>query len=361
MKNNYILKNILSKNFNFNKRNKVSNFSTLVVPQIIYTGSQSKLHQTVYNLSTAAHQLDKDIHLLLYSNGNISEELLDEAKKVKNVTKILKFTADEKINLKEPTAELMSELVASIHLHINEYDNIITSSNNFGKNYLPRVGGLLNIQPLSEISKIEDSKNTFSRYFYAGNAISKIESQQKPNLMTIRITSFEKSVGINHNTPEVVDISKNDEINMKLSKIRTSTFVENLVSKSDKIELSQAKVVISGGRALKSSENFKLVEDLAACFENSAVGASRAAVDAGYVPNDLQVGQTGKVVAPELYFAIGISGAIQHVAGMKDSKVIVAINSDPDCPIFNIATYGLVGDLFKILPELTEKIKLAKE
>jgi electron transfer flavoprotein alpha subunit len=181
-------------------------------------------------------------------------------------------------------------------------------------------------------------------------------------LLTIRLTSFDKSEGGDKKSDvHVENLDGKKEIEEALLKTKSSKFLENISAKSDKVELTQAKVVVSGGRALKSAENFKLVEDLANCFENSAIGASRAAVDAGYVPNELQVGQTGKVVAPDMYFAVGISGAIQHVAGMKDSKVIVAINSDADCPIFNIATYGLVGDLFKILPELTEKIKNLKK
>lgn len=350
--------------FNHFSKKISKNFATLVVPQIVQVDKSSRLHQSVLNLSTAAHQLEKtlgkdnQVHLLLY--GGINENLINEAKKIKNVTKVLTYT-DNTMDQEESSAEHLSALVASIQNKVNKYDYIIASSNNFGKNFLPRVGGLLDIQPISDVCKVEDHKNTFSRYFYAGNAMSKVESQQIPNILTIRLTSFEKSVGNNENKVVVEDISKNEEISKSLSIVKSSKFVENLVTKSDKTELSQAKVVVSGGRALKSAENFKIVEDLAACFENAAVGASRAAVDAGYVPNDLQVGQTGKVVAPELYFAIGISGAIQHVAGMKDSKVIVAINTDADSPIFNIATYGLVGDLFKVVPELTEKIKQAKK
>jgi electron transfer flavoprotein alpha subunit len=339
-------------------KNQFSNFSTLIVPQIL----NKKIHPSIYHLTTAASQLDNDVHVLLYSNDPIEEETINFAKNLKNVTKVITYS-NKKFNLNEASAEHLSALVSSIHKHINKYDYIITPSNNFGKNFLPRVGGSLDIQPISDVAKIDSSnKNIFYRYFYAGNAMTKLESNQKPNLLSIRLTSFDKSEGKNEN-PSEVKIEKLDdknEIEEELLKTNSSTFVENLSAKSDKTELTQAKVVVSGGRALKSAENFKLVEELAECFENSAIGASRAAVDAGYVPNDLQVGQTGKVVAPDLYFAIGISGAIQHVAGMKDSKVIVAINSDPDSPVFNIASYGLVGDLFKILPELTDKIKKIK-
>lgn len=190
--------------------------------------------------------------------------------------------------------------------------------------------------------KIE-SKDTFLRYFYAGNALSKVKSTQKPNILTIRLTAFEKTPE-EQNKAEVIDLT--NEINIDFSKIRTSKFIESLSAKSDKVELASAKVVISGGRALKNKENFKLLDDLASCFDHAAIGASRAAVDAGYVANELQIGQTGKVVAPELYIAIGISGAIQHIAGIKDSKVIVAINNDADSAIFNV--YKLL--LFLRLP-----------
>ena len=332
------------------------NFSTLIVPQIV----NKKLHPSVYNLVTAASQLDNDVHVLLYSSDAIEEEQIKAAKELKNITKVLTYS-NNKLDLIEPSAEHLSTLVSCLYNFYNKYDNIITTSNNFGKNFLPRVGGILDVQPLTDVAKIEP-KNIFYRYFYAGNALSKLESNQQPNLLTIRLTSFDKSEEKNEKTDILVEkLDDKKEIEEALLKINSSKFLQNLSGKSDKVELTQAKVVVSGGRALKSAENFKLIEDLANCFDNSAIGASRAAVDAGYVPNELQVGQTGKVVAPDLYFAVGISGAIQHVAGMKDAKVIVAINNDADCPIFNIATYGLVGDLFKILPELTEKIQKIKK
>lgn len=223
------------------------------------------------------------------------------------------------------------------------YDFILSSSNNFGKNFLPRLGGLLDVQPISDIAKIE-SKSVFHRYFYAGNAISRVESNQKPNIMTVRLTSFDKAEQ-SDNSAEVEIIS--EQIQADFSTQRQSKFLENIESKSEKVDLGSARVVVSGGRALKSKENFKVLDDLAACFDNCAIGASRAAVDAGYCPNDLQVGQTGKTVAPDLYFAIGISGAIQHVAGMKDSKVIVAINSDQDAPIFNVHLKNFLNFFYK--------------
>jgi len=220
-------------------------------------------------------------------------------------------------------------VISHLHRQYN-YESIIGPSNNYGKNILPRVGGLLDVQPISDVVKIE-SKTKFSRLFYAGNAICTIETSQKPNIMTIRLTSFDKTLEAENQAEVVKLVSQID-----FSAIKSTSFKENIVSKTDKVELTSAKVVISGGRSLKSAENFKMLDELATCFDSAAIGASRAAVDAGYVPNDLQIGQTGKVVAPEIYFAIGISGAIQHVAGMKDSKVIVAVNSDGDCPIFQV-------------------------
>lgn len=357
---------VKSAKINFSKFTKFSslnytNFSTLLIPQIIHNkeNKSQKLHQSILNLSTAANQLDKDVHVLLYSSEAISQELVNEAKSVKNVTKVITYI-NSKFELNEPSGEILSDLVAGVHKNYKQYQYILAPSNNFGKNFLPRLGGYLDVQPISDVCQIEEGKKVFSRYFYAGNAICKVESTEKFNVMTIRLTSFEKSVEKNTIDAPVEDISSNVEINNQISQVRSSKFDENLTTKSDKTELSQAKVVVSGGRALKNAENFKIIEELAAQFENSAIGASRAAVDAGYVPNDLQVGQTGKTVAPDLYFAIGISGAIQHVAGMKDSKVIVAINTDADSPIFNYANYGLVGDLFKVIPELTEKIKVSK-
>jgi electron transfer flavoprotein alpha subunit len=231
--------------------------------------------------------------------------------------------------LKNPSSEFISSVISHLHRQYN-YESIIGPSNNYGKNILPRVGGLLDVQPISDVVKIE-SKTKFSRLFYAGNAICTIETSQKPNIMTIRLTSFDKTLEAENQAEVVKLVSQID-----FSAIKSTSFKENIVSKTDKVELTSAKVVISGGRSLKSAENFKMLDELATCFDSAAIGASRAAVDAGYVPNDLQIGQTGKVVAPEIYFAIGISGAIQHVAGMKDSKVIVAVNSDGDCPIFQV-------------------------
>ena len=315
-------------------------FSTLIIPDIQHG---SKLHLSNYKtLLKAAEQLTTPTKVLLYGK-KVSDETIKEASS--QVDEIFVIEDDKLLN---PTSEYLGHIVQKLYEN-EKFDNIVASSNNFGKNLIPRIGGLLNIEPISDVSKII-SKNTFQRFLYAGNAISTIENTQKLNLISIRLTSFDKKELAYKET-------KVTKINISFDNLRSSTFVKDIVASSDKPELGSASVVISGGRALKSSENFKLLEELSTCFKGAAIGASRAAVDAGYCGNDLQIGQTGKTVAPDLYIAIGISGAIQHIAGMKDSKTIVAINTDPEAPIFSYATYGLVGDLFKIIPELTEKLK----
>lgn len=315
-------------------------FSTLIIPDI---QNGSKLHLSNYRtLLKAAEQLSTPTKVLLYGN-KVNDETIKEASS--QVDEIFVVEDDKLLN---PTSEYLSHIVGKLY-EKEKFDNIIASSNNFGKNLIPRIGGLLNVEPISDVSKII-SKNTFQRFLYAGNALSTIENTQKLNLISIRLTSFDK----NELTHKETKVTK---FNQSFDNVRSSTFVKDIVASSDKPELGSASVVISGGRALKSAENFKLLEELATCFKGAAIGASRAAVDAGYCGNDLQIGQTGKTVAPDLYVAIGISGAIQHIAGMKDSKTIVAINTDPEAPIFSYATYGLVGDLFKIVPELTEKLK----
>jgi len=298
-------------------------FSTLIVPDI--NSQTGKIASSFNILQTAANDLKSPKKVLLFGD-KVDEEKL-KAASLDNVEEI--FVAEHS-KLKNPTSEALSLLVSNLQ-KANNFKNIITPSNNFGKNFLPRVGGILNLEPITEVSKIL-SENKFQRFIYAGNALSTIESSQENNLISIRLTSFESVVNASPCTPKVTKVDCND-----LDGIISSEFVEDIVSKSDKPELGSAKVVISGGRALKSAENFKLLDDLAECFKGAAIGASRAAVDAGFCANDLQVGQTGKTVAPDLYIAIGISGAIQHIAGMKDSKVIVAINTDAEAPIFNVS------------------------
>jgi len=245
--------------------------------------------------------------------------------------------------------ENLSPLVEKL---INEHNftHCLAPGTAFGKNVQPRVAGSLDLSMLSDITNVF-SEDEFERGIYAGNAVAKVKSADKTKIATVRTTAFDKAAA-SGGSAEVSTVEFADDAGL-------STHVGTEVLESDRPELTAANVVVSGGRALDSAENFNILFDMADTM-NAAVGASRAAVDAGYFPNDGQVGQTGKVVAPGLYFAVGISGAIQHVAGMKDSKVIVAINKDPDAPIFQISDYGLVGDLFSIVPELTEKIKAAK-
>jgi len=235
---------------------------------------------------------------------------------------------------------------------------VIAATTGFGKDVIPRLAGLLDVQAITDVVDVKEHK--FVRPIYAGNAMCTVSSNDKIKLLTIRATNFQgvgKKEG-GHGYP-VHPVEGVDQIVAE----QQGNWKENIISKSEMADLTSAKYVISGGRALKSGENFKMLHDIAETLgkSNCAIGASRAAVDAGMVPNDMQVGQTGKIVAPDIYFAIGISGAIQHVSGIKDSKVIVAINKDADAPIFKLANYGLVGDLFKILPELNEKLKAAQK
>lgn len=296
-------------------------FSTLIVPEI----NNGKVHLNNFKTLLKASEQLSTPKVLIYGD-KVSEDTIKSAS----------YCADEIFvvehpSLANPTSESISAVVEQIHKE-NNLKYIIASSNNFGKNFIPRVGGLLNIQPISEVSKILGD-NKFERFIYAGNAVSTVESSQPNNLLTIRLTSFDKKELESPSNPKITKVDVN------LDGIVTAVHEEDIIAQSDKPELGSASVVISGGRALKSADNFKLLDDLATCFKGAAIGASRAAVDAGYCGNDLQVGQTGKTVAPDLYIAIGISGAIQHIAGMKDSKTIVAINTDPEAPIFSVRFY----------------------
>jgi len=285
---------------------------------------------------TAAKKIDDKVDMLLFDE---SQEIIDFSKKIEGLNKI--------ICTKGKLDGVIAEYVSPIILDLSkDYSHILCSAGTYGKNIMPRVSALCDSQQISDISEILD-KDTFVRPIYAGNALATVKSLDTKKFITIRATAFQPAE-IKGGQAEVVEgpvIENNKNVE----------FCGRELSESDRPELTAAKIVVSGGRGLGSGENFSILDDLADKL-GAAVGASRAAVDAGYVPNDYQVGQTGKVVAPELYIAIGISGAIQHLAGMKDSKVIVAINKDEEAPIFQIADFGLVGDLFKIIPELTEKL-----
>ncbi len=250
------------------------------------------------------------------------------------------------LNYEHAIAENLAAIVVQL---APAYQHILTAHSTTGKNFLPRVAALLDVQMISDIVEVLDS-NTFKRPVYAGNGIATVKSNDSTRVLSVRGTSFDPiksgAVATDTNTLDAATFSNPSP----------TTYLRDELAQSERPELNSANVVVSGGRALGSSESFALLEELADSL-GAAVGASRAAVDAGYVPNDMQVGQTGKIVAPELYIAVGISGAIQHLAGMKDSKVIVAINNDPDAPIFQLADYGLVADLFEVIPEFIRQIK----
>ena len=293
--------------------------------------------QTAKALSAAA-QIGGDVHVLVAGSG--AKAAADAAAKLSGISKVL-LADDASLanNLAEPLAALIVSLAGS-------YDTIIAAATASAKNVMPRVAALLDVAQVSEIVEVI-SADTFKRPIYAGNAIQTVQATDAKKVITVRTASFQAAGEGGSASVEAVPAAGNAGV---------STFVSDALSSSERPELTSAKIIISGGRALGSAEKFKEVILPVADKLGAAVGASRAAVDAGYAPNDWQVGQTGKVVAPDLYIAAGISGAIQHLAGMKDSKVIVAINKDEEAPIFQVADYGLVGDLFEILPQLEKAL-----
>ena len=301
-----------------------------------------KLQTSTYHLLTAAQQLKGEIEILVI--GHQCDTVVQEAQKLPAIQKVLVADASD---YAYPLAENSAELIADFG---KKYQYIIAAATTTGKNTLPRVAALLDVALVSDIVKIL-SPNTFERYIYAGNALTTVSIEEPIKILTIRPIAFAAAKPADTMAP-VEKISK-------IVSNQLSEFVQQELTKSTRPELSAAKIIVSGGRGFKNAENFKLLEKLADRL-GAAIGASRAAVDAGFAPNDYQVGQTGQVVAPDLYIAIGISGAIQHLAGMKDSKVIVAINNDPEAPIFSVADYGLVADLFNVLTEI-EKIFKDKE
>ncbi len=278
-----------------------------------------------------------DITLLVA--GHQCQAVAEEAAKVNGVTKVL--VADNAA-YEHQLAENVSLLVVEL---ASNYDHIVATALSIGKNFMPRVAALLDVAQISDIIAVESS-DTFVRPIYAGNAIATVQSLDEKKVVTVRATGFDAVATDGNATIEAIDIVKDAGI---------STHVCDELTESERPDLGAARVVISGGRGMQNGDNFKLLEGIADKL-GAAIGASRAAVDAGFVPNDMQVGQTGKIVAPDLYIAVGISGAIQHLAGMKDSKVIVAINKDPEAPIFQVADYGIVADLFDALPELESKL-----
>jgi electron transfer flavoprotein alpha subunit len=290
---------------------------------------------------TAASQLGAEVHVLVAGGGEGTKAAAEAAAKLAGVTKVLLAEGDAYAHdLAEPLAALIVALAPT-------YDAFVAPATSRFKNVMPRVAALLDVMQVSEIIKVV-SPDTFERPIYAGNAIQTVKSKDKKKVITVRTSTFQATPAGSATAP-IEDASAAADPGI-------SSFVGEELSKSERPELTSAKIIISGGRAMQSRENFtKYIEPVADKI-GAAVGASRAAVDAGYAPNDWQVGQTGKVVAPDLYIAVGISGAIQHLAGMKDSKVIVAINKDEEAPIFQVADYGLVADLYQALPELAQEL-----
>ena len=291
---------------------------------------------------TAAAQMGGDVHVLVA--GNNAGAAAAQAAKLDGVKKVLHV---DSATFERPLAEPMAALVVAL---APAYDHIVSPATGNGKNFMPRVAALLDVMQVSDIAEVK-SADTFVRLIYAGNAVQTVQSMDPKKVITIRTASF-PATG-EGGSAEVVKVDAVADPGL-------SSYQGENLSKSDRPELTSARIVVSGGRGMQNGDNFKLLDSVASKL-NAAVGASRAAVDAGYVPNDYQVGQTGKVVAPDLYIAVGISGAIQHLAGMKDSKIIVAINKDEEAPIFQVADYGLVADLFTAVPELdAELAKLGK-
>ena len=287
---------------------------------------------------SATSQIDGDVHGLIV--GSDIDSVVAEASKIEGLSKLMHVDDDSFNNI---LAENLTQLILNIS---GDYEYFLAAATTTGKNVMPRLAAKLDVSQISEIIAIE-GPDTFIRTIYAGNAIATVQTSDPKKVLTVRPTAF-KAAAIGSSECE---ISKIDAENMP----SISEFIGEELTKSDRPELTSAKTIISGGRGMQNGENFELLDKVAEKL-GAAVGASRAAVDAGFVPNDYQVGQTGKVVAPELYIAVGISGAIQHLAGMKDSKVIVAINKDEEAPIFDVADYGLVADLFQVLPELEQAL-----
>jgi electron transfer flavoprotein alpha subunit len=309
-----------------------------MVALVIAEHDNASLKGVTLNTVTAASQCGGEVHVLVAGSG--CGAVAEAAAKIAGVSKVLVADAP---HFADGLAENVAEQILAV---AGAYSHILAPASAYGKNILPRVAAKLDVAQISEITKV-DAPDTFERPIYAGNAIAIVQSGDKVKVITVRGTGFDAAAAEGgsaavESVAAVADFGK-------------SSFVGRELAKSDRPELTGAKVVVSGGRGMGSGDNFKILEPLADKL-GAAMGASRAAVDAGYVPNDWQVGQTGKIVAPTLYIAVGISGAIQHLAGMKDSKTIVAINKDPEAPIFSVADYGIVGDLFEVVPALVKEL-----
>jgi electron transfer flavoprotein alpha subunit len=305
---------------------------------VVAEHDNSELKGATLNAVAAAKQLSGDVHLLVA--GDNCDAVAEAASKVDGVAKVLVAKSPDYANA---IAENLAPLIVKL---ASDYTHVLAPATTSGKNIMPRVAALLDTQQISEIVAVS-SDDTFDRPIYAGNAIATVQSADPVKVMTVRATAFDP-VAAEGGSASVEAVDSADVPGL-------TSYVGSEISESERPELTAARIIISGGRGMQSGDNFAMLEKVADKL-GAAVGASRAAVDAGFVPNDYQVGQTGKIVAPELYIAVGISGAIQHLAGMKDSKVIVAINKDEEAPIFQVADYGIVGDLFTIVPELEEEL-----
>ncbi len=305
---------------------------------LIAEHNNKELKPFTLNAITAASHIDQDVHVLVI--GHNADKVAESASAIKAVKKVILI--DNK-NYENYLAENFTPIIVK---QAESYSHIVCSANTFGKNLMPRVAAILDTSQVSDIIKVI-SPDTFLRPIYAGNAFATVKSNDEKKCITIRPTSFEPA-NIEGEKTEIVKVESNEFFEQ-------TKFIKKEEVKSDRPELGTARVVISGGRGMQSGDNFKLITAIADKL-NAAIGASRAAVDAGYITNDHQVGQTGKVVVPDLYIAVGISGAIQHLAGMKESKVIVAINKDGEAPIFSVADYGLEADLFEALPQFLEEL-----
>ena len=300
---------------------------------VIAEHDNDSIKTSTLNTVTAAQSIGDDVHVLVA--GSSSQGAVAAAAEISGVAKVISADAQAYAHqLPENVAPLLVELA-------KEYSHILSAATTTGKNLMPRAAALLDVAQISDIIEVK-SEDTFVRPVYAGNAMATVQSSDLVKMITVRTTAYAEALQGGNATIENCDFVTTQNV---------ATFVSEQLSVSERPELTAASIVISGGRGMQNGENFVLLEKVADKL-GAAIGASRAAVDAGFVPNDMQVGQTGKIVAPDLYIAVGISGAIQHLAGMKDSKVIVAINKDEEAPIFQVADYGLVGDLFKVLPEL---------